>query len=174
MKKIRRLDIDEAVRQRGRSFKYDEATMEEIENIQKQDEKFNEIYPLVFGWKKQASKTEGGKAEFKLMSSLPDGRVVFVDRSQDEEEVTPEEPYICLVYKRPKEAFAKILFPQYQPHVYVPPTRLPVMVWRDEKGNIHRETPHGNSYEERIISAHKKMERMGFDHYKVVFRRGIR
>jgi hypothetical protein len=167
------MDIDEAVKHRGATGKSEEEILKEVDKIQSQDEKFNEIYSLVFGLKEQPHK-EGEKVKYKVMSSLPDGRVVFVDRSQNEEDIALEEPYICLVYKRAKEAFAKVLFPQYQPHIYIPPNRLPVMVWRDKKGKIQRKRPIGKSYEERIISAIKEMEHMGFEHVKVVYRRNIR
>jgi hypothetical protein len=167
------MDVDEAVKQRGSFGKDEEEVLKEIETTQTKDEKFCEIYPLMFGWKEQPKK-EGEESKFKLMSSLPDGRVVFVDRSQDEKEVIPEDPYICLVYKRKKEAFAKILFPQYQPHIYVPPNRLPAMVWRDEKGKVHNKRPFGNSFEDRMISAIKEMELMGFEHVKIIFRKNIR
>ena len=171
--RIRRMDVDEAVKLRGVYGKSDEDVVKEIGAEQAKDEKFSEIYSLVFGWRAQPHK-EGEQVTYKLMSSLPDGRVVFIDRSQKEEDVIPEEPYICLVYKRPKEAFAKILFPQYQPHIYIPPNRLPAMVWRDENGNIRNKRPHGKSYEERLISAIKEMEHMGFEHVKLVFRRNMR
>lgn len=170
--KVRKMDVDEAVKQKGTSTS-EEELLKEIDGIQSQNERFCEIYSLVFGWKEQPHKKEE-KTEYKLMSSLPDGRVVFIDRSQNEDEIIPEEPYICLIYKRSKEAFAKILFPQYQPHIYIPPNRLPVMVWRDKKGKVQRERPFGKSYEERVISAIKKMEHKGFEHVKVVFRKNIR
>ena len=48
------------------------------------------------------------------------------------------------------------------------------MVWRDDKGRIQRRMPVGNSYEERIVKAVKDMEKMGFEHVKVVFRKNLR
>jgi len=110
----------------------------------------------------------------KLMSMLPNGKVVFIDRSQNIEEIIPEDPYICMVYEREREAFAKVLFPEYQPKIYIPPSRIPAMVWRDEKGNVRRKVPHENSYEERLIKAIKEMEGMGFESIKIVFRKNIR
>jgi len=140
---------------------------------QNQDERFKEIRSLRFGWVQQPA--EGSKEpESKLMSMLPNGKVVFIDRSQNIEEIIPEDPYICMVYERDREAFAKILFPEYQPKIYIPPSRLPAEVWRDDKGKIHRKVPHGNSYEERLIKAIKEMEAMGFESIKIVFRHNVR
>jgi len=177
MSKIKKLDVDEAIKRKGEFGKPDEELLKGIDKVQSQDDKFCEIYSLRFGWKKQPPKDPNNKDEepkFKLMSALPDGRVCFIDRSQDEEEIIPEDPYICLVFKRDREAFAKVLFPEYQPKIYVPPNRLPAMVWRDSKGKVHNKRPFGNSYEERIVSAIKEMEKMGFESVKIVFRKNIR
>lgn len=171
--KISKLDVDEALARKGVFGTSDEELLKKIEKTQSQDEKFCEMYSLVFG-KKQQPGRDGGDPVFKIMSALPDGRIVFVDRSQDEEEIILEDPYICLVFKQDRVAFAKILFPEYQPHIYIPPNRLPAMVWRDDKGRVQRRMPVGNSYEERIVKAVKDMEKMGFEHVKVVFRKNIR
>jgi hypothetical protein len=48
------------------------------------------------------------------------------------------------------------------------------MVWRDKNGKVQRKIPNGKSYEERMIYAIKEMERMGFEHVKVVYRKNIR
>ena len=165
------MDADEAVRKRGEFGIKKEELLKEIE--ENQDERFRDIRSLRFGWVKQPG--EGKKeGETKLMSMLPNGKVVFIDRSQDVTELIPEDPYICIVFEREREAFAKILFPEYQPKIYIPSTRIPVMVWRDEEGRVHRKLPHGNSYEERIITCIKEMEKLGFESIKVVFRKNIR
>ena len=164
------MDADEAIKRKGTGGSSDEA----LKDIEKsQDIRFKHIYSLIFGWKKQPEE-KGKEPESKLMSMLPNGKVVFIDRSQIEEEIIPEDPYICLVYERPREAFAKILFPEYQPKIYVPPSRLPAMVWRTEKGEMRRKLAIGNSYEERIIYAVKEMEKLGFESVKIVFRKNIR
>jgi len=171
--KIAKLDVDEAISRRGTFGTTDEEALKLVETVQSQDDKFCEIYSLIFGKKEQPSK-DGGEPEFKIMSSLPDGRVVFIDRSQDDDTIKLEEPYLCLVYKKDRTAFAKILFPEYQPHIYVPPSRLPALVWRDAKGRVQRRIAMGSSYEERIVYAVKEMEKMGFEHVKLVFRKNIR
>lgn len=173
MTSIKKLEADEAIALRGDYNRSPEDTLKEIAKIQSQDDKFSELYTIVFGKKEQINK-DTNETKYKIMSSLPDGRVVFVDRSQSEKDINLEEPYVCLVFKRDKEAFAKILFPQYQPHIYVPASRIPAMVWRDKSGKTQTKNPDGSSYEERMMSAITEMESMGFEHVKVVFRKNIR
>ncbi len=163
-----KMNADEAISKSGVFGTKKDKLMEEIEK--NQDERFRDIRSLRFGWVKQP--VEGKKVEeTKLMSMLPNGKVVFIDRSQDLTDINPEDPYICMVYEREREAFAKILFPEYQPKIYIPPSKIPAMVWRDKQGKIHRRLPHGNSYEERLIQAIKEMEKLGFESIKVVFRK---
>lgn len=169
--KIEKMDADEAIKRKGKFAISDDELLKQIETSQ--DERFKDIYSLRFGWKKQPT-DDDTEPEEKLMSMLPNGKVVFVDRSQEEEGVIPEDPYICLVYERPREAFAKILFPEYQPKIHIPPSRIPAMVWRDKKGKVHRKLPHGNSYEERLISAIKEMEMLGFESIKIIYKKNIR
>lgn len=170
--KVEKIDADGAIKRKGTFGTSDEDLLGQIEGAQ--DDRFSDIYSLKFGWKEQPVEHEGDKPEKKLMSLLCNGKICFLDRSQNLEDVVPEDPYICLVYERPREAFAKILFPEYQPKIYIPPSRIPSLVYRDEKGKVHRKLPHGNSYEERIISAVKEAEKLGFDSVKIVFRRNIR
>ena len=166
-----KMDADEAIMRKGEFGGSSEEALKVIE--EKQDERFVDIRSLEFGLVDQHPE-EGVKSDFKLMSMLPNGKVVFPDRTEDLDKIIPEDPYLCLVYEREREAFAKILFPEYQPKIYIPPSRIPAMVWRDEKGVVRRKLPHGNTYEERIIEAIKEMEKLGFDSIKVVFRRNIR
>ena len=163
-----KMDADEAIGKSGVFGSNKKKLLEEIEKTQ--DDRFRDIRSLRFGWVKQP--IEGSKeTETKLMSMLPNGKVVFIDRSQDVSDIIPEDPYICMVYEREREAFAKVLFPEYQPKIYVPPSRIPAMVWRDTQGKIHRKLPHGNSFEDRLIKAIKEMEELGFESIKVVFRK---
>lgn len=165
-----KLDAYDAIKRKGEFGTKDEELLKQIENTQ--DERFKDIRSLRFGWVEQPSKD--GKVEKKLMTLLPNGKVCFPDKSQNLEEIIPEDPYICLVYEREREAFAKILFPEYQPKIYIPPSRIPAMVWRDETGKVHRKLPHGNSYEERLIQSIKEMESKGFESIKIVFRKNVR
>jgi len=172
MSRVTKLDADEAIKRKGSFGSKDEELLKDIEKSQ--DDRFTDIYSLTFGWKKQPQTNKDIEPEDKLMSMLPNGKICFIDRSQDETEIVPEDSYICLIYERPREAFAKILFPEYQPKIYVPSSRLPAMVWRDDKGKIHNKVPMGSSYEERIISAIKEMENMGIYTVKIVFRKNVR
>lgn len=99
----------------------------------------------------------------------------FPDRSQNLDEIVPEEPYLCLVFDPPgkKVSFAKILFPEYRPKIYIPPSRIPAMVWRDEKGIIHRKVPHADTYEKRLLLCISEMEKLGVESITIVYRRGV-
>jgi hypothetical protein len=141
--------------------------------LAKQDGQFKDLYVIVFGWKEQGE----GKPK-KLMSKLPSGKLVFPDKTENVSLIEQGLPYICLVYDRKvdeegkpgREAFAKIICEEYTPKIYVPSSRLPHMVWRDKSGTLRNKAPFGNTFEERIISAIKEMEKMGFPSVKVVFR----
>jgi len=159
------LSIDEVKRRKGVAGERAKEFEEEILN--KQDSLFRDIMCVTFGWKLQEDGTK------KLVSKLPNGKILFPDRSVNLEEIEPGTPYICLVYDREdgREGFAKVICEEYQPKIYIPSSRVPLMVWRDEKGNIRRKAPHGNSYEMRIVSCIKEMEKMGFSSIKVIFRK---
>jgi len=87
-----RLDADEAVKRKGTG----ESNEDLLKKIQtSQDEKFTEIRSLRFGWVKQPA-DKNGKCEMKLMSTLPNGKVIFPDRSQNLDDILPEEPYMCM------------------------------------------------------------------------------
>jgi len=141
--------------------------------LQKQDGQFKDLYVIVFGWKEQGD----GKPK-KLMSKLPSGKLVFPDKTENVSMIEQGLPYICLVYDRKideegkpgREAFAKILCEEYTPKIYVPSNRLPHMVWRDKNGKLEHRAAFGNTFEERIISAVKEMEKKGFPSVKIVFR----
>ncbi len=173
MAKIEKLSVDEIIRRKGGDTITDHNdVLKQIEKVQ--DDRFTDFYSLRFGWKEQ--KIEEGKDPVKkLIAALPNGKICFLDRSQDEKDVIPEDPYLCLVFDRPGSvAFAKILFPEAQPRIYIPATRLPVMVWKDEKNITQRRRAEGNSYEERLANAIKGMELLGFESFKVIFRKNVR
>ena len=140
--------------------------------LAKQDGQFKDLYVIVFGYKQQG---DGSK---KMMSKLPSGKLVFPDKSENLASIEVGLPYICLVYDRKvdeegkpgREAFAKIICEEYTPKIYIPSSRLPHMVWRDKSGQLRNKAPFGNTFEERIISAIKEMEKMGFPSVKIVYR----
>jgi hypothetical protein len=157
------LTVDEAKQKKG--VIGEQATKLEQEIASKQNVLFKDIYSVVFGWRVQEDKSR------KLVSKMPNGKILFPDRTENMEEVEPGTPYICLVYEREREAFAKIICEEHQPKIFVPSSRIPHMVWRDESGKIRRKAPYGNSFEERMISAIKEMEKLGFMSIKIVFRK---
>ena len=173
--KCKKMDADEAIQRKGIFGKSNKELLEEIKEKQKVDDKFTDIRSIRFGWVKQPQDITGN-TKSKLMSTLPNGKYVFPDKTEDLDGIIPEEPYLCLVFEPvgEKVAFAKVLFPEYKPKIYVPPSRIPAMVWRDSKGIIHRKMPLGNSYEERIISAIKEMESLGVETVTIVFRKNMR
>jgi len=170
-----KLDADEAIKRKGVFGKSNKELLDIIREKQKQDEKYTDIRSIRFGWVKQPADATG-KSESKLMSTLPNGKYIFPDKSEDLENIVPEEPYLCLVFEPEgkKVAFAKILFPEYKPKIYIPPSRIPAMVWRDNKGIVRRKMPTGNSYEERLIGAIKEMESIGVETVTIVFRKNMR
>jgi len=160
------LTIDEAKQIKGVTG--DRAKELESDIASKQDSLFKDMYCVTFGWKVQEDKSR------KLVSKMPNGKILFPDRSENMEEIEPGTPYLCLVYEREREAFAKVICEEYQPKIFIPSSRIPHMVWRDEKGTIRRKAPYGSTYEERIIGAIKEMEKLGFASIKVVFRKNMK
>jgi len=140
----------------------------EEEIISKQDQLFKDVYCVTFGWKLQEDKSK------KLVSKMPNGKILFPDRTEDTREIEQSTPYICLVYEREREAFAKIICEEHQPKIYIPSSRIPHMVWRDDKGVIRRKAPFGNTFEERIVAAIKEMEDLGFPSIKIIYRKNQR
>ena len=157
------MTIDEAIIKKGATGKAVKTFKEEISG--KQDNLFKDIMSVVFGWKIQA---DGSK---KLVSKLPNGKIIFPDRSEQHEKVEPGVPYICLVFEREREAFAKICSEEYQPKIFIPSSRMLTMVWRDNSGKVHRKVPHESTYEERIVSAVKEMEKLGFPSIRIIYRK---
>ena len=156
------LTIDEAKKRAGLSQESSDNFEKEV--MEKQDGLFKDIMSVVFGWKIQP---DGSK---KLVSRLPNGKILFLDRSETGKHIEPGVPYICLVYEREREAFAKVCSEEYQPKIFVPSHRMPVMVWRDDNGKVHRKVPIGDSYELRMMAALKEMESLGFPSVRIIFR----
>jgi len=156
------MTIDEAKQRKGVIGKA--ATEFEGEIVNKQDNLFSDIMSVTFGWKIQ---DDGSR---KLVSKLPNGKIIFPDRSEQIEELEPGVPYICLVYEREREAFAKVCSEEYQPKIFIPSSRMPTMVWRDDSHKVRRKIPVADSYEGRIVLAIKEMEKLGFPSIKVIFR----
>ena len=156
------MTIDEAKKKAGLSGEDGDKFEKEV--INKQDGLFKDIMSVVFGWKVQP---DGSK---KLVSRLPNGKILFLDRSERGKNIEPGVPYICLVYEREREAFAKVCSEEYQPKIFVPSHKMPVMVWRDKSGKTHRKVPVGDSYEIRMMAALKEMESLGFPSIRIIFR----
>ncbi|GAH23332.1 unnamed protein product, partial [marine sediment metagenome] len=106
----------------------------------------------------------------KLVSKLPNGKIIFPDRSEQIEKVEVGIPYICLVYEREREAFAKVCSEEYRPKIFVQSNKLVTMVWRDKSGKVRNKLFPGNTYEERILLSVKEMEKLGFPSVSIIFR----
>jgi len=174
VRSAKKMDADEAIKRCGKLALGKEEKLKLIESMQ--SERFKDIRSLKFGWVEQEDERTGKLKEKKLMSMLPNGKVCFIDHSQSIEDVDPDTYYVCLVYEPEgqKVSFAKILFAEYEPKIFIPPSRLPTMVWRDDNGKVTQKLPHGNSYEERLVSAIKEFEMKGFEDIKIVFRKNMR
>lgn len=120
--------------------------------VEKTDDRFNEIYRLVFGYVEQPDGSQ------KLMSKLPNGKVVFPDKSEKLERIKPGVPYLCLVYEREREAFAKILSEEYEPRIFVQPNGIVSIVWRKDNGEIEHRVVKEDTYVKRLIAALKFVE----------------
>ena len=117
--------------------------------VEKSGDRFDQIFRLVFGYVEQPDGTQ------KLMSRLPNNKLVFVDKSEKIEDVKPGQPYLCLVYEREREAFAKILSEEYEPRIFIQPNGLVTLVWRKDNGDVERRIMVENSYPERLVAALK-------------------
>ena len=155
----------------------DKARAFEEKVIEKQDGQFTKIMSIIFGWKIQK---DGGK---KLVSKLSSGKICFPDKSEDLDAIEPGMPYICLVYDRQQEkdaegniivkgseAFAKIICEEYQPKIFVPQNKLPVMVWTERSGKVRNKVPVADSYSERMMILINMAEKLGFPSIKMVYR----
>jgi hypothetical protein len=170
------LSIDEAKQKKGVTGKRGKSFEKDILEKQNQNPLFKDIMSVVFSWKTQK---DGSK---KLVSRLPSGKILFPDKSEDLKEVEPGNAYICLVYDRMddgkggpgREAFAKIICEEYQPKIYILSSRVVQMVWRDKKGKMRHKAPWGNAFGDRIVSAVKEYEEIGFPSAKIIYRKNQR
>jgi len=157
------LSIDDAKKAKRVSGK--SASQFESDIIEKQDSLFEDIMCVTFGWKTQPDNSR------KLVSKLPNGKIIFPDRSEDLTIIEPGVPYICLVYEREREAFAKVCSEEYHPKIYVTPSKIVTIVYREISGSIKKKMYPGNSYENRILAALKDAEELGFPSIRVIFRK---
>lgn len=163
--KITKMDIDEAKDRKGKLG----MSNDEFDQIvkDKQDELFSDLRSLIFEWRDQDDVKEK-----KMMSRLPNGKVVFLDRSDDPNKMKTGTPYICAVFEREREAFAKIICEEYKPKIYVLPSHLVNIVYRDESNKTRQimPGPQYTSYGERMMYCIKKCEDLGFTEVNIVFR----
>jgi len=162
MKDSRKISIDEAYERRGELGVSKERFEEKV--AKKTDDLFTDLRCLPFSWVDQP---DGSK---KLMSRLPNGKVVFLDKSEDPSKVRVGVSYICAVYEREKVAFAKIICEEYIPKINILPSKMVSSVWRDGKGRVRRKM-HGPfpTFEERLIDAIKMFDSIGTPEVLLVF-----
>lgn len=163
MEDASKMSVDEAKKRKGKLG----MSHSDFENIveDKQDELFTDLRSLIFQWKEQ----EDGDP--KMMSRLPNGKVVFVDKSDNPDDIKTDTPYICAVYERDREAFAKIICEEYKPKIYVLPSHLVRLVYKDEKDDTQQELPDPSySYEDKMMWCIKKCEKLGFPEVTIIFR----
>lgn len=159
-----KMSVDDAKKRKGKLG----MSSNEFEDIinEKQDELFTDLRSLIFQWKEQ---DDGAK---KMMSRLPNGKVVFLDRSDDPEEIKTDTPYICAVYEREREAFAKVICEEYKPKIYILPSHIVHLVYKDDKDKTQIEMPgpQYKGYEQRLLYCIKKCEALGFPEVALIFR----
>ena len=164
------MTIDEA--KRKLRLGGEKARIFEEKILEKQDDQFSQLMSIIFGWKIQ---TDGSK---KMMSKMPNGKALFPDKSEDVDKIESGIPYICLVFEpevnpdgtTAKQAYAKIICEEYIPIIYVPKSRMPVMVWTDKSGRKRNKVPVGNSYMDRMMILLDIAEAEKWPFVKVVFR----
>ena len=83
------LTIDEAKKRAGLSQESSDNFEKEV--MEKQDALFKDIMSVVFGWKIQP---DGSK---KLVSRLPNGKILFLDRSETGKHIEYQKLFLPLV-----------------------------------------------------------------------------
>ena len=173
MKKTsKKISIDKADELKGELGTSKEKLVERI--YLKGDERFSDLWScIIFSWKEQP----GGKK--KIMSRLPNGKILFLDWSENEDEIKIDSPYICVVYEPEtnpdgtlaRQAYARIICEEYMPKITVHKDGVVHMIWKDQKGNTRHTMPgiKYNSFGERLTDAVKQMENKGFEEVRLVF-----
>jgi len=171
------MSVDEA-KESGRLFS-SKAKEFDQKLVDKQNAQFCDLMVVTFGWKVQK---DGSR---KLVSKLPNGKILFPDRSEENTRIECGIPYICLVYERKdekdehgnvlekgREAFAKIIAEDYSPKIYVLPSRMVSVVYRTKGGKLVKKIPAQNTFAERMIEAVKILEEeLGEPTARIVFRK---
>ena len=146
---------------------------------EKQDAQFCDLMVVTFGWKVQK---DGSR---KLVSKLPNGKILFPDRSEENTHIECGIPYVCLVFERKdkldeqgnviekgREAFAKIIAEDYSPKIYVLPSRMVSVVYRTKSGKLVKKIPAQNTFAERMMEAIQILEEeLGEANAKIIFRK---
>ena len=57
------------------------------------------------------------------------------------------------------------------PKIYIPASRIPVLVYINKEGNKHIKVPVGNSFNERIGKLVDKVEKMGYKKAELIYRK---
>lgn len=172
IRKSEKVTIDEAYEKRGKLGMSKEEIQEKI--LEKENgERFSDLRSgIVFSWKKQENGTK------KLMSRLPNGKVLFLDWSENEEEVKIDIPYICVVYEPDvnpdgtpaKQAYARVICPEYIPKIVKKPNGIVYMIWKDQKGKTRRTMPGpSRDADHRVVEAVKEMEKKGFEEVRIIY-----
>lgn len=170
MRESKKISIDEAKSRTAQLGISDDKFEEEISD--KQNEFFTQLHNgIVFSWEKQP------KGENKLMGRLPNGKIVFLDRSENSEKVKEGIPYICLIYepdelngKPGRVAFAKIVSEEYVPRIIVQPSNMVSVIYRKDNGEVRRKLISDcNNFPERIVVAVKELKEQGFPEATIKF-----
>lgn len=170
-RKSEKISIDKAAELKGELGTTKEQLAEKI--CLKEDERFCDLWScIIFSWKEQPNNKK------KLMSRLPNGKVLFLDWSENDEEIKIDSPYICVVYEpelnpdgsQARQAYARVICEEYMPKITIRKDRVVHMIWKDQKGATRHTMPAPrNSFEERVVDAVKQMENKGYEECRLVF-----
>lgn len=170
-RKSKKIGIDKADDLKGELGTSKEKLVERISS--KGNGRFSDLWSgIIFSWKEQP----GGKK--KLMSRLPNGKILFLDWSENDEEIKIDSPYICVVYEpetnpdgtQARQAYARVICKEYMPKITIHKDDVVHIIWKDQKG-VTRHTMPGihNSFEDRLMDAVKQMEKKGYEEIRMIF-----
>lgn len=151
------IEIDEALKNRPLESS-PESFNRKIMN--KMDDRYSYLRTLIFAWDDDQE---------KFLSRLPNGKITFVDQAEDLRKVEAGVPYICAIYEREREAFARIIGEQYKARMVI--TKPGGVVVAVRIGNKAEQIACiGQSLAERMMYGYNKIKELGESHYEVVIK----
>jgi len=149
------ISVDEALQNRPLESTETSFMRKITENM---DERYNKLRTLIFVWDEEQK---------KFKTRIPNGKITFIDKSVDISTVKSGTPYICAIYEREREAFARIIGEQYKPRLVINAAGAVLAAVR--VGNEAVRFPcMGQTLNERIIFGFNKMKELGITNFEVI------